>query len=307
MAAAFSAHGWQEGIALGYTVATCGMVGGIVVGMGIVNWAYGRRLVKSVRPFSMKTASERRGIPPRNARPPAGCQTVLPDSVDSLAWHIAVVGLAVLAGFGMLQGLKAAEVALFPNATTRIFTGFPMFPLCMLGGFLLRKGMGLLKVDLLVDAEQLRRISGASLDFLAVAAIATIQLEVVAANWLPLVLMVAAGLAWTAFSVLFVSPRIFRSAWFERGIAEFGQATGVTATGLLLLRTVDPDNKTSAAESFAGKQLVHEPMMNLWVAVAFALVMTVGWIPVFAVSLAMLALWCGVAFALARRRRSERK
>ena len=51
----------------------------------------------------------------------------------------------------------------------------------------------------------------------------------------------------------------------------------------------------------AGKQLVHEPMMNLWVAIAFALVMTVGWIPVFAASLVMLALWSGVAFVLARR------
>jgi len=124
---------------------------------------------------------------------------------------------------------------------------------------------------------------------------------VVAANWLPLVLMVAAGLTWTAFSVLFVSPRIFRSAWFERGIAEFGQATGVTATGLLLLRTVDPDNKTIAAASFAGKQLLHEPAMNLWVALAFALVLTIGWVPVFLISAAMLAIWIGVSVVLIRR------
>ena len=301
MSVAFEGRGWQDGIALGYTVATIGMVSGIVLGMILVNWAYRMGYVKTVRPFSRRSPNERRGIHARGSRPSAGFQTVLPDSVDSLAWHIAVVGLAVLAGFGMLQGLKAAEVALFPNLETRLFTGFPMFPLCMIGGLLLELGAHVMHVDLLVDKDQMTRISGASLDYLAVSAITTIQLSVVAANWLPLVIMTAAGLVWTAASVLWFSKRLFREAWFERGIAEFGQATGVTATGLLLLRTVDPDGKTIAAAAFAGKQLLHEPVMNLWVALAFALVFTIGWLPVFLVSLAALLVWIAVAYAIARR------
>lgn len=298
MSAAFKAHSWADGIALGYTVATIGMIGGIVIGMGMVNWAYRRGYVKSVRPFSKRSVGERKGILKKEERPSAGRQTVLPDSVDSLAWHIAVVGLAVLLGFGILQGLKAAEIALLPDAGTRLFNGFPMFPLCMLGGVILRKGAELFKIDLLVDNGQMRRISGAALDFLAVSAVATIQLEVVAANWMPLTIMVLAGFLWTAWSVLFFSRRIFAVAWFERAVAEFGQATGVTATGLLLLRTVDPDAKTTAAQSFAGKQLIHEPLTNLWVAMAFALVMTVGWGVVFAISCVMLAIWCCLAWRI---------
>ena len=308
MSEAFRAHGWEDGIALGYTIATIGMISGIVAGMVLINWAYARGWIRTVRPFSKRTASERRGIHPKDARPSAGSQTVLADSVDSLAWHIAIVGLAVLIGFVILQGCKSAEIALLPNAKTRLFKGFPMFPLCMLGGFFLQSAAKMLKLDLLVDRNQMTRISGASLDYLAVAAIATIQLSVVVANWKPLLIMSVAGIAWTMFSVLWFSPRLFREAWFERGIAEFGQATGVTATGLLLLRTVDPDNKTIAAASFAGKQLLHEPAMNLWVALAMALVFTVGWIPVLLISTMMLLLWCGVAFVLVRRRRgAERK
>ena len=303
MTEAFRAHGWEDGIALGYTIATIGMVCGIALGMCLVNWAYARGYIRSVRPFSKRSAAERRGIHPKEARPSAGRQTVLADSVDSLAWHIAIIGLAVLIGFGILQGCKAAEVALFPNAKTRLFTGFPMFPLCMLGGALLQSGSRLIKMDLLVDRDQMMRISGASLDYLAVSAVATIQLSVVAANWMPLTIMTLAGLVWTVGSVLYFSPRLFKEAWFERGIAEFGQATGVTATGLLLLRTVDPDNKTIAAASFAGKQLLHEPAMNLWVALAFALVFTVGWLPVFLACLAMLVVWTVVALVLIRRRK----
>ena len=301
MTEAFRAHAWEDGIALGYTIATIGMISGIAIGMCLVNWAYSKGYIKSVRPFSKRTAPERRGIHPRNSRPAAGLQTVQADSVDSLAWHVAIVGLAVLVGFGILQGCKAAEAALFPGAKMRLFVGFPMFPLCMLGGALLQRGASLAKIDLLVDRDQMMRISGASLDYLAVSAVATIQLSVVAANWKPLVIMAAAGLAWTALAVVWFSPRLFREAWFERGIAEFGQATGVTATGLLLLRAVDPDGKTPAAASFAGKQLLHEPAMNLWVALAFALVFTVGWVPVFIVSVVVLAIWIAVAAVIMRK------
>ena len=88
-----------------------------------------------------------------------------------------------------------------------------------------------------------------------------------------------------------------------RGIAEFGQATGVTATGLLLLRTVDPENKTVAAASFAGKQLINEPVMGVWVAVALALVFTIGWMPVWIICTAVLLFWLIVAVVLIRRRK----
>ena len=302
----FIAHGWEDGIALGYTVATIGMVSGIVIGMCLVNWAYARGYIKTVRPFSKRSASERRGIHLSTERPSAGKQTVFADSVDSLAWHIAIIGIAVLIGYGILEGLRALEIACLPDVKTRLFKGFPIFPLCMLGGVLLQLFAKMINVDLLVDREQMNRVSGAALDYLALAAVTTIELSVVAANWVPLAIMTVAGVIWCVFSVMYVSPRIFKEAWFERGIAEFGQASGVTATGLLLLRTVDPDNKTIAAASFAGKQLLHEPAMNVWVALAFALVFTIGWMPVFLVSLLMLVIWVSVAIVLIRRMKKGR-
>ena len=289
MSQAFVAKGWSDGVALGYTVATVGMVVGIVLGMALVNWAYRRGLVKTVRPFSKRSAAERRGIHARDSRPSAGRQTVAADSVDSLAWHVAIVGLSVLVGWGLWL--------LVP------LDGFPLFPLCMVGGVLLQTGARLVHVDLLVDRGQMTRISGAALDYLALSAIATIEMSVVAANWMPLAVMVAAGVAWTLFAVMFFGPRLFKTAWFERSIAEFGQACGVTATGLLLLRTVDPEGKTPASASFAGKQLLHEPAMNLWVALAFALVFAIGWLKVFLVSLAMLAVWTAVAAVIMFRNR----
>lgn len=288
MSESFTEFGWEDGLALGYTMATAGMIIGIVLGMALIQWAYRKGHVSQVVSFEDRKPNERLGIHPVEDRPPAGRQTVICDSIDSLAWHIAVTGVAVLIGYGirLLIPLK----------------GFPLFPLCMIGGVILSYGAKLVGKDLLVDRGQMERISGASLDFLVVSAVATIQLKVVAANWLPLTIMIVAGTAWTAWVVLFVSPRIFRDAWFERAIAEFGQATGVTATGLMLLRTVDPENRTSAAMSFGYKQLLHEPFMGggIWTALAFTLVYQIGWMKVWLISVGMLVLWGVASFFVAR-------
>jgi ESS family glutamate:Na+ symporter len=106
--------------------------------------------------------------------------------------------------------------------------------------------------------------------------------------------------------VIFVAPKLFKDAWFERAIADFGQATGVTATGLMLLRTVDPENKTIAAASFGYQQLIHEPFMGggLWTALALPLVFTIGWLPVFIFSSIMFAAWGITALFMIRSNRN---
>ena len=307
MAESFRSFGWEAGIDLGLTVATAGMIIGVVVGMALVNWAHRRGYVREVRAFEERPAHERRGIHLPDARPAAGRQTVFSDSIDSLAWHVAIVGLAVGLGYLILLGLQRAEVALFPDAATRLFKGFPLFPLCMIGGVLLQLAVRRCGGSLLVDHGQMQRISGAALDFLVLSAVATIKIAVVAANWMPLLAIILAGTLLSLALVVFLAPRLFREAWFERAIAEFGQSTGVTATGLLLLRTVDPENKTVAAASFGYKQLLHEPFMGggLWTAFALTLVYTVGWRPVWLLSVAMTVLWSAAAFAVIRRGRKS--
>ena len=72
-----------------------------------------------------------------------------------------------------------------------------------------------------------------------------------------------------------------------------GQSMGVTVTGLLLLRVVDPEYETPAAEAFACKQLLHEPFMGggLWTGMAIPLLVLYGVWPVLAIALAAIAIW----------------
>ena len=304
MAETFRAFDWEDGIALGYTMATVGMILGIVVGMMLINWALHRNYITQVVSFAQRNRHEQLGIYRFYRGPDAGRQTVFSDSIDSLAWHLALIGLAVLVGYLMLIGFQHAEVALLPQVKTRIFNGFPLFPLCMIGGAIVQILIARFRMAPLISRGQMQRISGAALDFLIVSAVATIKLSVVLHHWLPLLALSVAGLLWGVFMVIFVAPRLFPKAWFECAIAEFGQALGVTATGLMLLRTVDPENHTPAATAFGYKQLFHEPFMGggIWTALALTLVFTIGWKAVFGFSAVMFALWLMVALIIVRRR-----
>ena len=303
MTSVFKNFNWEEGVALGYTVATCGMIVGIIAGMMLVNWALKKGHVKEIRTFDEREQREKIGIYAQENRPHAGLQTVFCDSIDSLAFHVALIGISILLGFVILKGLQFAEIKCFPGAKIRLFNGFPLFPLCMIGGVLLQLLLNKFKAGFLVNKEQMQRLSGASLDFLVVSAVTTIQLKVVADNFLPLLILVLAGTVFCVATVVWVAPKLLKTAWFEKAIADFGQASGVTATGLMLLRTVDPESKTEAAASFGYKQLIHEPIMGggIWTALALTMVFTFGWLPVWIISCVMLVLWSIIALIVIKR------
>lgn len=301
LAGTFHELGWQAGADLGYTVATCGLVFGIVIGMILINIAVRRGDVQDIRTFDDKDKLERIGIYRRDKQPAAGRQTVHSDTADSLALHISLIGIAVLIGYGLKELLILADTitpASFQELN--IMQSLPLFPLCMIGGVLLQLFLRKTRLDMLADHGQMQRVTGAALDFLVVAAIASIRLEFVLAYWAPLSILVLGGIVWNVFVVLFIGPRIFDKAWFERSIAEFGQAMGVTATGLMLLRTVDPESKTVATEAFGYKQLLHEPIMGggFWTSLAVPLVMLGKGTMVWGISIVLLiiGLFCWLRF-----------
>ena len=302
MAESFSSYGWEDGIALGYTMATAGMLLAVMLGIILVNWAARRGYVQNIRPFSDRDRLQQRGIYRCDAQPAAGVQTVYCDSIDSLAWHIALVGIAILAGYGMLHGLRELEIHCNPAGEMRLMKGFPLFPFCMIGGLLLQKLAQRVKVHTLIDHGQMQRLSGAALDFLVVSAMAGIKIEVVMENWQGMLILIVLGTLLSLFMVLVVARRLFREAWFECAIAEFGQSLGVTATGLLLLRAADPEGKTRATQAFGYKQLLHEPIMGggLWTALALPLLYQFGWQMMLIISTLALLLWIVAAVIFSR-------
>ncbi len=301
MGPVFDRLGYPELKDFALASATGGIMGAIIVGMGLVNWAVRKGYVEKKREPRFD-AEDLTGIIPMNHRPMAGKLTVSSDVIESFSLHLVFVGAAILLGWLMKQGLLLFAERL-PEAGADIMKSFPLFPLCMLGGVAVQWLADRFDKHEHMDHGLMLRIQNCALDFLVVAAIATIRLDVVAKGWIPLVVLIAAGILWNVFCLTVLARRAFKDAWFERGIAEMGQSMGVTATGLLLLRVVDPDYETEAAEAFAAKQLLHEPFMGggLWTGAAIPLLALWGGWPVLGIALSVMAIWTVVLFIMNRK------
>ena len=92
----------------------------------------------------------------------------------------------------------------------------------------------------------------------------------VADNIMPIILLCTAGIMWHFTCLYLLGRMLLSNHWFERAVAEMGMNMGVIASGLVLLRMVDPESKTPVPADFAYKQLLHSPFMGggIWTCVA---------------------------------------
>lgn len=284
MAEAFNKLGFAAGSDLGLMSATVGVISAVVFGMIMINLAARRRYTKIIKDPKQLSIAEIRGLIPEEKRRHGSITTISPDALEPFAFHAAFVGVAILIGWYMLNGIKSLSADMEPD----LFGSFPLFPLAMLGGLFIQIFATKTGLSKYLDRNTFDRILGLALDFLVVSAIASIRLDVFFAYFLPFSILMVVGLCWVIFATWFIAPRMLPDAWFERSITEYGMQTGVTALGLLLLRVADPHFKTPAAKSFGFKQILYEPMLGggFITAAAPILIASYGLLPSFTIGLA---------------------
>lgn len=290
---AFIQLGWNEGSDFSLASATAGIISAIIVGVVLINWAAKKGYVSNLKQLDDMTAEELAGLYPIEKRPSAGQQTVSADSIDSVALHLAIIGIAIFIGYSIKVILMAIENQFFGDAEVKLFAGFPLFPLCMIGGLIVQLVISRHARISPVDHKLMQRLGGTALDFLVVAAISTISIEVIAKGIVPFSIIIIGGIVWNIFCVRVLARRMLPNCWFERAIAEMGKSMGVTATGLLLLRIVDPEQETEAASAFGYKQLLHEPFMGggLWTSIAVILIAQKGGWLVLGIAIVAIVAW----------------
>lgn len=303
MGPVFEQLGWAAGKDFALASATCGILSAIIIGIILINWAVRKGYTAThIKPVHLTSIDGVNTIPEAQ-RPIAGRLTVSSMAIDTLSLHIVIVAAAVGIGYLLKQGLIRTESLVPALEQHHLLSSFPLFPLCMIGGILIQLLIAKCDKSHIVDEGIMKRIQNTALDFLVVAAIATIKLQIVLSGIVPMLILVVCGIGWNIFCITILARRILPDAWFERSIAEMGQSMGVTATGLLLLRVADPEYRTPAAEAFGYKQLLHEPFMGggLWTGMAIPLIAGVGMIPVFVISLVAIICWMIIALFLNRR------
>lgn len=300
MAPVLTNLGFADGPDLALGLATVGIVSGIVAGVVLAEWGRKKGYIAVTQGENLwqETAAEGHveSLEIREKR--ARHQRSL--LIDPLSIQFGFVGLAIAIGWLILQAFIFIESVTWNRGGEgrEILSAIPLFPLALVGGIIVQLILERLHRTYLIDRQLMNRIGGVALDVTIVTALASISLAVIGGNLGAFITLSLAGIAWNILVFIFLAPRIIPTYWFERGIGDMGQSMGVTATGLLLMRMVDPDNHSGAFESFAYKQLFFEPIVGggLFTAVAPILIREWGPVPVLLLTSVILAFWLVFGF-----------
>ena len=244
----YEALGFAGGRSFGLSIAAAGYLVACIVGVVILNILSRRGKLGAAR----RSAAEEPGVDFFQSKD----EIPVSDSIDKLSVQIAMVVLVYLATYlaawGITSGIAALSAGLAGTVNTLIW-GFNFIigsALAILLRVLLEKAK---KAGLIRRQYQnnylLNRISGFFFDIMIVAGIASINLEDIRGLWVPFVLMAVAGAAVTWLHLRFVCRDVYRDYYYEGLISMYGMLTGTISSGVLLLREIDPDLATPAANN----------------------------------------------------------
>ena len=95
----------------------------------------------------------------------------------------------------------------------------------------------------------LDRTSNFFFDIMVIASIAAIRLDVMANYWGIMAVLAVVGLVSTYFYNYFIAKKFFKDYQETQFLAMYGMLTGTASTGMILLRELDPEFKTPAADN----------------------------------------------------------
>ena len=288
----YESLGVEGGTALGLAMATVGLLSSTLVG-GLV--------VVAARRFGWLAPGEPLTL--TAAAPAAVDGDAAPAGLAVWAVNLALAGLGVAIGVVLLSLLQlvAARVG---GGFAVVIDLLPVFPLALIGSLLVRLVLENTGQAHRASKQVQSRLGTLSADLLIVAATACLDLSLLVRDWLPLAVLAAVGLIWNLAVLLLLSRRFLPTPWFERGILEFGQATGVAASGLLLLNMADPDDRGDALTPFSIKQLLLQPLIAGGVITVVAPLAVNSWgLPAWTgLCTALVVLWIGLGLWLGRAR-----
>ena len=235
---------WQDAQGVAITTATFGLVGGILLGMLLINISSRKGHTSILKKVSDIPQSYKIGyIKDENKQSSMGRETTLSASVDSLAFHLAIILMVCGLSYFVVDTVKTHNIFLLKEISIWAYAIVFMF---IVWGIMLK-----LKLDFLVDDRVKSRIAGSLTEFAVIAAISSLKVDTVFLYLLPLLVMMILVFIFTIGFLYVMCYFLLKEHWFEHMIAALGCCTGVFLTGVLLLRICDPDFKTSFISNYS--------------------------------------------------------
>ena len=245
----YQALGFAGGRSFGLAIAAAGYLCACTAGVVIINrWVKNGQLSSAKKKGADETLVEG-FFQDKNEIPIA-------DSIDKFSVQAVLVLSVYLLTYLLTRGITDGITAISPGLASTVNSllwGFNFIigsVLAMLVRVILDKGR---KTGLITRQYQnnylLNRISGFFFDIMIVAGVASINLEDISGLWLPFVLMSLAGGFGTWYYLKYVCKKVYGDYYYEGLISMYGMLTGTIGSGVLLLREVDPELGTPAANN----------------------------------------------------------
>lgn len=258
LAPVFDNLGFHDGQEIALGLATLSLCVALISGVLLVNWGRRRGHIKTVYKTNLRERIyHRRIIHELNKK---GIKLREHLTVKWMISHIILIGLSVLFGWLIYQGLVLIELYTWGKHDVTALRYVPFFPFCMFGSMLAQYLW--LKAGFSISRPLVELLSSIALSVLIATAVATMSLVTIEKNLGVFLILALTGISWIIFGFTVLARHMFKRHWFQNGIVNAAQSMGMTATGLLFLNMVDPDDRTSSAESFGFKQLMFEPFVG---------------------------------------------
>lgn len=245
----YEALGFAGGKSYALAIAATGFLVACIVGVIYLN-------VQARRgKFERKTAEELSGSVTLDTFQDEG-EMPISQSIDRLSIQVALIALVYVFTFFVLWGVTSLLAKFAPgaaNALSPIFWGFN-FIFGSLFAVLTQKVLSRFRKIRLMRMQYqnnylLSRISGLFFDVMIICGIASIDFEDLKGLWIPFAITCILGGIATFLHLKFFCKRIYKGYEEEGFLSMFGMMTGTISSGILLVREIDPDFKTPAANN----------------------------------------------------------
>ena len=238
---AFARFGEDEVLTLAMTSATVGIICSIVIGLIFLRIGTKRGYSACLTEAEKLPEELRTGVVEKANRKSIGEGIFSTISVSTLTFNLSVIGLVVLGGYLISKGVSRVAPML----------ELPVFSCSYIVGILVKFVCDRTKVTEYVCPETSSSLSGMFTDYLVAFGIASIKISVVSQYLVPMLILLFAGLIFTACYIYIAAKYIFKEYWFEKAMFSWGWFTGTMAMGMALLRIADPDSRSHCVDHYA--------------------------------------------------------
>ena len=246
--ASYQSLGFEGGHSFGLAIAAAGYIVACLVGVIILN------LLRRSGELKITEGISRPEL--RDDHIGSSGSSDTGESIDKLSVQLAMIVIVYLVTYavtaGITGGIAKVSEGLAGTVNTLLW-GFN-FIIGSALAILLRVILEKLKEKGIAkrryqDNYLLNRLSGAFFDIMIVAGIGCIDMEDIRGLVLPFVLLVIAGTVVTWFHLRWVCKAVYGDYYYEGLISMYGMLTGTISSGVLLLREIDPQLETPAANN----------------------------------------------------------